>query len=67
VREVGWETRSSKTRGRKRPNTINKGFKIRGKGSLWRRESGLCPRERARQGRHSVGREWTGRGKEEVL
>jgi hypothetical protein len=66
-REVGWEARSSKTRGRKRPNTSRKGFKARGKGRLWRRESVLCPREPARQGRHSVGREWAGRGQEEAL
>ena len=36
VREVGRETRSSKTRGRKRPNTSRKGFNARGKGRLWR-------------------------------
>jgi hypothetical protein len=54
------EARSSKTRGRKRPNTSRKGFKprTRGKGRLWRRESVLCPREPARQGRRSVGRVW---------
>jgi hypothetical protein len=67
VREVGREARSSKTRGRKRPNTSSKGFKARGKGRLWSRESVLCPRERARQGRHSVGREWAGREEEEAL
>jgi hypothetical protein len=49
VREVGREARSSKTRGRKRPSTSRKGFKARGKGRLWRRESVLCPREPARQ------------------
>ena len=67
VREVGREARSSKTRGRKRPNTNRKSFKARGKGRLWRRESVLYPRERARQGRHSVEREWVGRGEEEAL
>jgi hypothetical protein len=66
-REVGREARSSKTRGRKRPNTSRKGFKARGKGRLWRRESVLCPREPARQGRRSVGREWAGAGQEEAL
>ncbi len=34
VREMGREARSSKTRGRKRPNTNRKGFKARGKGRL---------------------------------
>jgi hypothetical protein len=67
VREVGREARSSKTRGRKRPNTSREGFKARGKGRLWRRESVPCPRELAWQGRHSVGREWAGRGQEEAL
>jgi hypothetical protein len=67
VREDGREARSSTTRGRKRPNTRRKGFKARGKGKLWRRESVLCPREPARQGRRSVGREWAGRGQEEAL
>jgi hypothetical protein len=68
VREVGREARSLKTRGRKRPNTSRKGFKARGKGRLWRRrESVLCPREPARQGRRSVGMEWAGRGQEEAL
>ena len=67
VREVGREARRSKSRGRKRPNTSSKGFKARGKGRLWRRGSVLCPRERARQGRRSVGREWAGRGQEEAL
>jgi hypothetical protein len=38
------EARSSKTRGKKRPNTSRKGFKTREKGRLWRRESVLCPR-----------------------
>ena len=67
VREVEREARSSKTRGIKRPTTRRKGFKARGKGRLWRRESVLCPREQARQGRRSVGREWIGRGQEEAL
>jgi hypothetical protein len=57
------EARRSKTRGRKRPNTSRKGFKARGKRRLWRRESVLCPREPARQGSRSVGREWAWRGK----
>jgi hypothetical protein len=60
------ETRSSKTRVRKRPNTSRKGFKARGRGKLWSKESVLCPREPARQGRCSVGREWPGRGQEDV-
>jgi hypothetical protein len=60
VREVGREARSSKTRDRNRPNTSSQGFKTRGKGSLWRGERILCPREKSRQGRHSVGREWAG-------
>jgi hypothetical protein len=64
---VGQEARCSKTRGRKRPNTSRKGFKARGKGRLWRRESVLCPRKPARQGRRSEGREWAGRGQEEAL
>ena len=67
VREVGREARSSKTRGRKRPNTSRKGFNARGKGSLGIRENVLCPREPARQGRRSVGMEWAGRGQEETL
>jgi hypothetical protein len=66
-REVGREARSLTTRGRKRPNTSSKGFKARAKGRLWTRESVLCPREPARQGRHNMGREWAGRGKEEAL
>jgi hypothetical protein len=61
------EARSSKTRGRKRPNVSRKGFKARGKGRLRRKESVLCPREPAQQGRRSVGREWAGRGQEEAL
>ncbi len=68
MREAGRETRSSKTRGRKRTNTSRKGFKARGKGSLWRRKkSVLCMREPTRQGRRSVGREWVDRGQEEAL
>jgi hypothetical protein len=70
VREVGREARSSKIRGRKRPNARRKGFKASlpgEKGMLWRRERVLCPREPARQGRRSVGREWAGRGQEEAL
>ena len=67
VMELGREARSSKTRGRKRLNTSSKGFKARGKGRLRRKQSVLCPKERARQGRHSVGREWAGRGQEEAL
>ena len=35
--EVGREARSSKIRGRERPNTSRKGFKAMGKGRLWRR------------------------------
>jgi hypothetical protein len=61
------EARSSKSMGRKRPNTSRKCFKAREKGRLWIRESVLCPRELARQGRHSMGREWAGRGQEEAL
>jgi hypothetical protein len=57
VREVGREARSSKARDRVRPNTSRKGFNARGKRRLWRRESILCLRELARQGRRSVGRE----------
>jgi hypothetical protein len=73
VREVGREARSSKTTsGRKRPNTSRKGFKARAKGRLWRRASVRgsrqgSPREPSRQGRHSVRREWAGRGQEEAL
>jgi hypothetical protein len=68
VREVGREARSSKTRGRKRLNTSRKGFKTREKGRLWRRrERVLCPGDPSRQGKRSVGREWTGRGQEEAL
>jgi hypothetical protein len=58
----GRRREAQKIRGRKRPNTSRKRFKARGKGRLWRRESVLCPRELARQGRHSVGRKWAGRG-----
>jgi hypothetical protein len=61
------EARSSKTRGRKRPNTSRKGFKARGKGRLWERGSVLRPREPARQARPRVGREWAGRGQVEAL
>jgi hypothetical protein len=61
------EARSSKTRSRKRPNTSRKGFKARGKRRLWRRESVLWPREPARQGMRSVGKEWAGRGQVEAL
>jgi hypothetical protein len=53
VREMGREARTSKTRDRKRPNTRSKGFKARGKGRLWRKESVLCPREPARLGREA--------------
>ncbi len=67
VREVGREARTSKTRGRKRPNTSRKGLKERAKGRLWRRESVLCPRERVRQGRQSVGKQWSGKGEGEAL
>jgi hypothetical protein len=68
VREVGWESRSSKTRDRKGPNTTRKGFKTREKGRLWRRREGvLCPRDPSREGRHSVGREWVEWGQEETL
>jgi hypothetical protein len=76
--ETGWarrqkrgravrEARSSKTRARKRPNTSRKGFKTRGKGRLWRKESVLYPREPARQGRCSVGSDWPGRGQEDTM
>jgi hypothetical protein len=67
VRELGREARSSRTRGRKRPNTSRRSFKTEGKGRLWRRQSFLCLREPARQGRRSVGREWAGWGQEEAL
>jgi hypothetical protein len=67
LRGEGREARSSKTRGRKRPSTSRKGFKARRERRLWRRESVLCPKEPARQGRHRVVREWVGRGQEEAL
>jgi hypothetical protein len=66
VTEVGREARRSKTRGRKKPNTSRKGFTARGKRRLWRRESVICPREPAQQGRRSVGREWAERGQVEA-
>ena len=49
------------------PKTSFFGFKARGKGRMKRRESVLCPREPARQGRRSVGMEWAGRVQEEAL
>ncbi len=44
-----------------------KDFKAREKGRMKRRESVLCPREPARQGRRSVGMEWAGRVQDEAL
>ena len=63
----GREARSSKTRGRKRPNTRREGFKARGKGRLRSRENVLCPKEPARQERRCVRREWAGWSQEEAL
>jgi hypothetical protein len=67
VRELGRQARSSRTRGRKRPSTSRRGFKTKGKGRMWRRQSAFCLREPARQGRRSVGREWAVWGQEEAL
>ena len=67
VGEVGPEARSSKTRGRKRPNTSLKDFTAGERGGCGEEKESFVRGSRHGQGRHSVRREWTGRGQEEVL